>query len=126
MGAVAVKQAELLQAASYLSNASLWERESNRRGPILQIFIYVAGLALALDRPESTLHLGGAITALGAAWNRQLMPFDNAELARLLAAARQRLSSQAADDAWNKGKAMSMEEAVAHGQATLDLFVNAR
>jgi hypothetical protein len=52
--------------------------------------------------------------------------FDNAELARLLAAARQRLSSQAADDAWNKGKAMSMEEAVAHGQATLDLFVNAR
>ncbi len=76
----------------------------------------LAGIAVAERKPEQAATLWGAAEALldGAEAAVYVHTPDRAAPAHALAAARSRLDSETWDNAWNDGRAMSLDQAVSY------------
>ena len=79
-----------------------------------------AALAAAEGEPERALHLSGAAAAAHDGIGSQLPAGERARFDRLLAPAWQALGEPVAVAAWEKGRAMTLEQAVEYALARLE------
>ena len=74
---------------------------------------FLAGLAATAQRPAAALRLGGAADALRESLGATLAPQERAKLERRLDPARATLGTDAAEAAWQAGRDLPLDEAVA-------------
>jgi predicted ATPase len=96
----------------YADSLHLWEELSNRLG-IASCLEGWAEVALAQDRPARVARLCAAAAALRDAIGALMWPVERASYNRTLAAAQAQLDAAAFAAAWEEGRALPLEEAVA-------------
>jgi predicted ATPase/class 3 adenylate cyclase len=110
----------VVQLGNYVAARSLYEeslailRESDDRRGIARLLEGFAGLAATQSDPQRALRLAGAAAALHEAIRPPLSPPEQARLDRYLEPARQALSEEAQKAAFEEGRAMTMEQAIAY------------
>jgi hypothetical protein len=88
-------------------------RERGSKGGIAKGLEGLAAVAVAQAQPERAARLFGAAEGLREAMGAPLPPSDRAEYDRDVAAARTALGEEAFAAAWQAGRAMSLDDAVA-------------
>ncbi len=87
--------------------------ELGDRTALAFVLEFLASLAAAAQRAEAALRLGGAAEALRESLGATLAPQERAKLERRLDPARVALGADAAGAAWQAGRDLSLDEAVA-------------
>ena len=87
--------------------------ELNTKYPLALDFIILSGPIAAQGNPEKAARLLGASDILLKAMGLGLQPADQPEIDRYEADVRQQLGEEAFKAAWEKGQAMSLEQAIA-------------
>jgi non-specific serine/threonine protein kinase len=105
------------QATAYYQESLKLRRETGDRLSLAQSLEDFAGLAGRQGQPERALRLLGAAEALGETLGRTLPIAVAAEYERTVAAAHAALREEAFAAAWEEGRAMTLEQAVAYADA---------
>jgi hypothetical protein len=115
---VVLAQGDLAQAiACFVESLTLSWEESNLRD-IAYCLEGLAGVASAQARPERAARLFGAAAALRELINHPLPPVSRSDYERDVAAARALIDEQFFEAAWAKGRALTLEQAIADGLDT--------
>ena len=119
LGALALDRDDLAEARALFAE-SLALVEAMMAVDIPLLLERVARLATAQADPVHALRLAGATAALREAHGTPVPPIRQPELARTVATARGQLSPQCGDAAWEQGRAMPRDEAVALARAVVE------
>jgi predicted ATPase/class 3 adenylate cyclase len=103
-------------AALFAESLGLFRELGDKRG-LAACLAGMGGVAAARGRAAQGARLLGAADALLKAINAHLPPTDRAEITHNVAVARHQLDEEAFERAWSRGRAMSLEEAVADALA---------
>jgi predicted ATPase/DNA-binding CsgD family transcriptional regulator len=87
--------------------------ELNNKYPIANAIAFLSGPVAAQGYPQRAAQLLGASNALHKTMGLDLQPSDKPEIDRFQALVRKQLSEEEFKSAWEKGKTMSLEQAVA-------------
>jgi predicted ATPase/DNA-binding SARP family transcriptional activator len=113
LGQVACRQGDFKKAALLCEESlSLNQGLRDERG-ILACLSAFAGIAIARGKSVFAAHLFGAVESLLSALGIRLLQIDEMEYGRDTASLREKLAPVALEKAWAKGKAMTMDQAVA-------------
>jgi len=111
--AVALDRGDYPAARSlFAESLTIWREHADAIGTVYSLIAF-AGLAAAEGRPERAMRLAGAATGLADAFGIRLAPTYRRGFERRLTAARQGLSAEAAATAWARGRALTLDQAVA-------------
>jgi hypothetical protein len=102
------------RASAFYKESLLLRREQGNMLTIAQSLEDFAGLAGRQGQWERAVRLLGAAETLGATLDRTLPVSDAAEYERTVAAARDALGEEAFTEAWEAGRAMTLEQAIFH------------
>jgi tetratricopeptide (TPR) repeat protein len=114
LGLVAQHRGDYKIAESCLKEALSLSKELNVKYPLALHIAGLSGPASALGDPERAAQLLGASDGLLKDMGLRQQPSDQPEVDRFEAAVRTQLSKEAFTAAWEKGQAMSLDEAVAY------------
>jgi predicted ATPase/DNA-binding CsgD family transcriptional regulator/DNA-binding XRE family transcriptional regulator/Tfp pilus assembly protein PilF len=117
---VLIEQADYAQADALLTENLALARDHGDREGVRRGLEGFAHLAAAQGRPASAVRLVGAAAALREAIGAPLSPSERATRERWLASARDVLGEQASALAWAEGRAISLEQAMAHARSDGD------
>jgi non-specific serine/threonine protein kinase len=113
LGYVAYAQEDFAQAGAYFKESlALWQDAGSPFG-ILMVLAGFAVLAISTSRLRHATRLFGATSTLLTAIGAKLYPMDQATCERQLAALRARLDAGAFAAAWEDGRTLSLEQAIA-------------
>lgn len=101
------------EAREVLTESLRLNRELGDRTALAFVLEFLAGLAATAQRPAAALRLGGAADALRESLGATLAPQERAKLERRLDPARATLGTDAAEAAWQAGRDLPLDEAVA-------------
>jgi non-specific serine/threonine protein kinase len=113
LGLIAQYQGDNDQAISHLIKALVLSKDLNANYPSAIIIAVLSGPVAARGNPERAAQLLGASDGLLKAIGLCLQPADQPEVDRFETAVRQQLGEEAFKSAWEKGQAMSLEQAIA-------------
>ncbi len=113
LGLVAQYQGKYEQAESRIKKALSLLKDLNVRYPLAGYLAFLSGPVAARGNPERAVQLMGASDAILKAMSLGLQPPDQTEIDRFEAAVREQLGEEAFRSAWEKGKTMSLEQAIA-------------
>jgi DNA-binding CsgD family transcriptional regulator/tetratricopeptide (TPR) repeat protein len=119
LGCVARDQEDPAQAARFFVEAIGSCGDGEDRRAITFILEGIAGLADRLRRPERAMHLAGAAAALREAIGLPLTPLEQAEHEQRVAWARGQLGAAPFAAAWEAGRALTPEAALAEAALLL-------
>jgi hypothetical protein len=113
LGYVRLWQGDAIQAAVYFREglAANWETERKDQSAIG--IAGMAGVATAQGQPEWAARLLGAADTLITASAMRLASADRGDYERIIAATRTQLGEEAFAVAWEAGRAMTLEQAIA-------------
>ena len=114
LGWVAVRQGDWNRAAARLAESLEVRREIGDVGGIAWCLERVAEVALAQGRAEQAVHLLGAAAALRTSIGSVIDPVDQPEYDSQRTRLRAELGEERYRAAWNEGRAMTLDQAVAH------------
>lgn len=115
LGQVVAARGDLAAAQSMHAQSLAIYRELGDQSGIATSIEGLAGIALALAKPRRAACLWGAMKQLRDAIGAPLMPSERPHYDRQVAAARVAPGDDAAfDAAWQKGHAMTLEQAIAY------------
>jgi predicted ATPase/class 3 adenylate cyclase len=114
LGLVVLDQGDLIVARSLYEESLAVYRELGDRWAIAFLLEAFAGLAAADDLPERALVTAGAAEALREAIGSPLSPADRGTLKRRLEPARLALTGDQQAECWSRGRAMTLEQAIAY------------
>jgi tetratricopeptide (TPR) repeat protein len=118
LGAVCLRQGELDHATALLSESLRARHELGDKGGIAWCFEWLAEAAIAGSRrtggPHRAARLLGAARELRAAISSPIDPIDRADHERVVATVQSQLSDPAFVAAWEAGRVMSLQDAVAY------------
>jgi len=121
LGGIALARGRLASAHDHLSASIATQQDVGDVAGVGQVLERFAELAVAQGRPEGAIRLVAAATALreraGAPRSRR----GQLKLDPILEVARQALSAEAADLAWQAGQALGVDEAIAAALAITEL-----
>jgi non-specific serine/threonine protein kinase len=112
LGLVAQRQGNYDQAKSNIIKALKLLIDLNTKYPLALDFIILSGPIAAQGNPERAACLLGASDILLKAMGLGLQPADQPEIDRFEADVREQLGEEAFQFAWEKGQAMSLEQAI--------------
>jgi non-specific serine/threonine protein kinase len=113
LGCLALDRGDYPAARSlFAESLTIWREHADAIGTVYSLIAF-AGLAAAEGRPERAMRLAGAATGLADAFGIRLAPTYRRGFERRLTAARQGLSAEAAATAWARGRALTLDQAVA-------------
>jgi predicted ATPase/DNA-binding SARP family transcriptional activator len=113
LGYVAQHRGEYVLAGDLITAALTRERELGARRYLFQSLAQLAGPVTARGNPEKAAQLLGASEALLETMGIGLQAGDWRDIERYVASAREQLDATTFECAWAKGRAMSLDEAVA-------------
>jgi non-specific serine/threonine protein kinase len=116
LGFVLLGQGEYGEAKALLAESLSLRRELGDQVGMVQCLAGLAGIANSVGQPERAARLFGAAEALRAASGARLSPADRVDYDHNLAAARGQLGESAFAAAWDEGRAMTLEEAIAEAE----------
>jgi DNA-binding CsgD family transcriptional regulator len=117
LGVLALEQGDPTAARARFDEGLRIAREVADRFSIVQLLAGSASLAAAEGRPERALHLAGAVTALAEAFKLSFLPGVPARLDRGAQRARSAVSGAVAEAAWEAGRTMTLDQAIAYALA---------
>ncbi len=113
LGQLACTQKDYTQAnANFKNSLAIWQELGNPFG-IRQVLAGFSSVALSTGRLTHAARLLGATDALFDALGAKLIPLDQAEYERNLAAARTQLDADTFAAAWEEGRALKLDQAIA-------------
>jgi predicted ATPase/DNA-binding CsgD family transcriptional regulator len=115
LGMVALDLGQLKRTASLLAESLSLSRPQGNHFAITHALDAMAGLAAAHQQHERALQLAGASSAARDASGLRLPPHLLAPRDRWLEPARRRLGKKAADQAWELGRRLKVNDAIAYG-----------
>jgi predicted ATPase/DNA-binding CsgD family transcriptional regulator len=113
LGLVAQGQGNSEQAEMLLRKALILCKDLNTKYPLLVYLAILTGPIVSRGNPERAAQLLGASDGLFKTMGLGLQPTDQAEINRFEAAVREQLDEEAFKSAWEKGEAMTLEQAIA-------------
>jgi predicted ATPase/DNA-binding CsgD family transcriptional regulator len=116
LGYVAQHQGDYGLAEAYFNDAIILYEELGLKYFVVLVIADHAGPALAKRQPERAVRLLGASAALCGAMGIVHQLVDQVEIDRYLADVREQLDEEAFHAAWEEGRAMSLEKAVAYAR----------
>jgi tetratricopeptide (TPR) repeat protein len=116
LGYVAQHQGDYELAEAYFKEETILFGELGLKYFVVLSIADHAGPAAARCQPERAVHLLGASAALSEAMGVTQQLVDQVEIDGYLADAREQLDEAAFQAAWEEGRAMSLEEAVAYAR----------
>jgi hypothetical protein len=114
LGFIAMHLGNYRRAETLIIEALTIMMELKHKYFIVMGFAEIAGPAAALGQPERAARLLGASEALLESLGVGHQPQDQVEIDRYIAATRQQLDEKIFKKAWNEGRAMSLEQAMAY------------
>ena len=114
LGEMALNQGDYAQARALLKESLEIGREIGDKKGIAYSLNYLATLAAEQGHSERAAGLWASADALREAIGSPLSPNEKEEGDRKVAAARTSLGEQAFSTAWKKGRAMTIEQAIAY------------
>jgi tetratricopeptide (TPR) repeat protein len=118
LGQLAIDRGDLVMAHDCLAESHVVARERGRSGwgvaPVLALLAY---LAMAEAKPGRALRLAGAAIGLREEHQALLQPTETARLDAWIVLARSALGTAAAAKAWEEGRVMTLDQAVAYAVA---------
>jgi non-specific serine/threonine protein kinase len=110
-----IDRGELVAARDRLTQALVTARDWGKAGwGVPPVLVGLANLAMAEDRPSRALRLAGAAIGLREEHQARLQPTHAARLEAVTALGRGALGETRAQKAWEEGRAMRLDEAVAY------------
>jgi predicted ATPase/DNA-binding CsgD family transcriptional regulator len=117
LGYIAQHQQDYARAAALFSDAlALYREYGDRR--LLVICLAALAAVATTGRPERAVQLFAAAEAHLEAWGTGMQPADLAQHQRNVAAMREAMDEQAFQQAWARGRTMSLDDALALVQET--------
>jgi DNA-binding CsgD family transcriptional regulator len=113
LGGAVLHQGDARRAAAYFAEGLTLSRELGNRPDIAFNLAGMAGVAAAEGQPQRSARLFGAAEAVFDAIGLVLEPQDRAEYDRNAAVARAHLGADAFAAAWEAGRTMTIEQAIA-------------
>jgi excisionase family DNA binding protein len=113
IGRLACLQGDMIESAACYRESLAHARTHGDRWMAARALVGLAEAALAWGRPEQTVRLLGAKAALDEVTGSPAHSFVRADQERMLAAARAALGEEAFAAAWDAGRTLSFEAAVA-------------
>jgi len=113
LGGAVLHQGDTRRAAACFAEGLALSRELGDQSSIAANLAGMAGVAAAQEQPQRSARLFGAADALFGAMGYVLEPQDRAEYDRNAAVARAQLGDEAFVVAWEAGRAMPIEQAIA-------------
>ena len=113
LGGVAIARGEYVRAYVYLRDSVAIQRQLGDAVTVAQVLDRFVELAVAQGRAEGALRVAGASTALRERAGTPRQQGGRDRLERLLAPARQAQDSQVAEAAWQAGRALDLDDAIA-------------
>lgn len=114
LGWVAMREGDWMRAVARLGESLEVRREIGDMGGSAWCLERLAEVALARERPEKAVRLFGAAAALRASIGSVIDPVDQPEYERRRTSLRAELGAQRSAAAWDEGRAMTLEQAVAY------------
>jgi hypothetical protein len=114
LGHIMMQQGKISEAQSILFETT---REFLKVGSDIGVaasFHYMAGLYIAMDKPDVAACLIGSADATREKINSIRPPFDQGELDKMIATCLEKIGEVAFSDAYEEGQKMSLDEAVAY------------
>ncbi|CAN5636795.1 hypothetical protein BH24CHL1_BH24CHL1_12420 [soil metagenome] len=112
LGLLALRQGEDTQAMMLLGRSIRTLQEEGDPKWVARCLIPLAELAARRQQPTRTAHIGGAIEALANRAGYRLPPQEQIAYDRVITAARAQVDAGEWAAAWDRGQAMSLDEAV--------------
>jgi non-specific serine/threonine protein kinase len=113
LGGAVLHQGDARRAAAYFAEGLALSREIGSRYHIAMNLAGIAGVAAAQGQPERSARLSGAAEALFDALGIVVEPVDRTEYDRNREIARAQLDGDAFAAAWEAGRALTIEQAIA-------------
>jgi non-specific serine/threonine protein kinase len=113
-GLLALDRGDVGRARSYLVESLRLQEAKEEREWLSSSLAAFAGLAAAEGQPQRTLRLAGVVDTLQERQGAVLQPTERGRFERRVAGARQALSLADANAAWEAGRAMTPDQAVAY------------
>jgi predicted ATPase len=114
LGCLALDEGDVARARPLLVNSLSHWRARRATDGLVHGLAALASLAAAEGRPERAIRLAGAAAGLSEASGCPIVPFYRGRFERWLEQARHSVDQAAADRAWEDGRAMPPELAIAH------------
>jgi tetratricopeptide (TPR) repeat protein len=121
LGRIARDQYNAKQAAELFAESLTLYRELDHKEGIAWGLVALGGLAARQGQPARTGQLFGAAEALCEAISISLDPTDRAAYERSMAAAREQIGEMEFTVAWAQGRAMPLEQVIAHALESSDV-----
>ncbi|HVF98273.1 MAG TPA: tetratricopeptide repeat protein, partial [Chloroflexia bacterium] len=115
LGETALAQSNLEEASAYFKDGMVALRDIGNRAAVGGCLDGLAQIAAAEGNPERAALLFGATDGIMQATGEAVPVANRAEYAQIVAGVRDSLGKEAFEAAWDKGQAMSLDEAVAYG-----------
>ena len=109
---VVLDEGKFSEARPLLDESLTISRELGDQTAIAYLIEDYAGLAAAESKAEKALQLAGFAAALRESIGAPLPPSEQARVDRMLAPARESLSSESASTAWDAGRSLALEGAI--------------
>jgi predicted ATPase len=113
LGRIEAKRGEMAAASSHYQESIALSRKQGEQFIIPLNLEGLAGVLATLGACRSAAKLWGAAEALREAIASPLPPFDRADYAQMVATSRAKCGEQAFDSAWQAGRTMTVEQALA-------------
>lgn len=114
LGHVALHQGDITHAITLFTESLQLAQELGNKQLIAECLAGLGGVAGAKGQPLQAARLLGAADVLLKAISRVLVPADLGEYKRNLASSRAKLDEATWQAAWDEGRTISMEQAIAH------------
>ncbi len=115
LGRLAHHRGDMKRAMDLMHESLMLRRDLGDRPGIAECLEQLAAIALDRKDPERTAQLLGAADAIRHATGAPLPPADRVEYQRRSTVAHSELGAHRFEDAWTRGRAMPLEQAVAQG-----------
>lgn len=109
---IAIAQKEYKTAKELLNQSIQYQREVALDPYLTEILVTHAWLGVEINYPRRALTLSSAIRKIQEQRKLILSPLNERHFQEVIASARAKLPSNAADNAWAKGKLMSLDETI--------------
>ena len=120
LGTVALRVGDYPQSAALYQQSLALNREQGNKDGIVEDLAGLAEVASLLGQPERAARLSGAVEALREVSGIRLSPRQRAEYDRTVEGIRTHLHEATFAQAWEKGHAMPLEQAIEEALATQD------
>ena len=121
LGAISLARGDHVLARARLTESITIQREHGNVPGVAQVLERFVGLAAALHDPAGAMRLAGAADALRRRGGGPITPGAEGRLERVLRPVRADLGEEAANAAWQAGRALSLDDAVAAALAITEL-----